>query len=539
MLSALLALLLASCSETNSDPVVARSTLGPIRCSQLTSFASALSPKRAGALLEEGSASTELLQSFVLREAFAQEAIDSGAENDPDIQDSLRALEVNWLTRQWEQAFTREQAPSDQEIASFYQQHSDSFSSPERIATRFILIREDGPAAPQSLLNVRQRALSGESFADLARRFSDAENAGRGGAVATSPRGTLLEAYEEVAWSLQPGEISEPLRLPDGWAIVLLEKRFPARSMSPEEAAPVIEKRLAREYRQERRKTAVAEAKERWEVSVDWDSALRGDLAGDEVIVRIGDQPLTLDAMHLAHRPPFLRQLIDDRVERHLLLALGRERFGDWLQEPRGQEAYRLRLASSAKRRRILQELESMFEQTDLRKARSEHAAALEQPEQRVFEVVISPGTSGSMREALEEARRLSGEWTAEEVIPTPHERWGPLTREQLAAATSPALARLAFTLGYREVSAPVLLERYNEGSSRFAPQGYVLLRLTETRPPTPKPAEDTQPRLLLYLGRNQISEIESRLQSSTLEALAIEPSPDRLAACPMPSSLE
>ena len=66
------------------------------------------------------------------------------------------------------------------------------------------------------LEEIRASFLTAGGFGELARRHSEAENAARGGAVAASTRGSLLEEYEEVAWQLEPGEVSRPVRLPAG-----------------------------------------------------------------------------------------------------------------------------------------------------------------------------------------------------------------------------------------------------------------------------------------------------------------------------------
>ena len=77
------------------------------------------------------------------------------------------------------------------------------------------------------LLDIRARIMSGESFGDLAKQYSqDPGSARRGGELGFYGRGELAPEYEATALSLSPGEISEPVESVFGIHIIeLLEKR--------------------------------------------------------------------------------------------------------------------------------------------------------------------------------------------------------------------------------------------------------------------------------------------------------------------------
>ena len=68
--------------------------------------------------------------------------------------------------------------------------------------------------------------MSGESFYDLAVEHSeDVGSAASGGKLGYFVRGSLFPEYEEVAFSLSPGDISDPFKTAVGYHIVLLEDR--------------------------------------------------------------------------------------------------------------------------------------------------------------------------------------------------------------------------------------------------------------------------------------------------------------------------
>jgi len=73
---------------------------------------------------------------------------------------------------------------------------------------------------------LRKRAVAGEDFAALARRYSqDQGNAQKGGDLGEFGRGDLLPALENAAFALEPGQISPVVESPFGLHIIKLESK--------------------------------------------------------------------------------------------------------------------------------------------------------------------------------------------------------------------------------------------------------------------------------------------------------------------------
>jgi peptidyl-prolyl cis-trans isomerase SurA len=112
----------------------------------------------------------------------------------------------------------------------------------ESVHSRHILLRtERGPASDSAtvtfLRSLRDRALKGESFAELARKYSeDDETKSIGGDLGLIAVEQLEAEFSSVVKSLNPGEISEPHRVPlkasYGYQIVLLKKRVNAHDVN-------------------------------------------------------------------------------------------------------------------------------------------------------------------------------------------------------------------------------------------------------------------------------------------------------------------
>ena len=112
----------------------------------------------------------------------------------------------------------------------------------ETVHSRHILLRiQQGPesdsAAVQQLRTLRERALKGESFAELARKYSeDEETKSVGGDLGRIAADQLEEAFASVVRNLKEGEITEahrvPVRASYGYQIVYVRRRVPAHAMN-------------------------------------------------------------------------------------------------------------------------------------------------------------------------------------------------------------------------------------------------------------------------------------------------------------------
>ncbi|GJQ20875.1 MAG: peptidylprolyl isomerase [Bacteroidia bacterium] len=115
----------------------------------------------------------------------------------------------------------------------------------ESVHVRHILLRlEKGPvsdsATVETLRALRARALAGESFADLARKYSeDEETKALGGDLGTVTLDQLEPEFARVVEGLQEGEISEPHRInlknTYGFQIVKVRKKIPTHPMNLED----------------------------------------------------------------------------------------------------------------------------------------------------------------------------------------------------------------------------------------------------------------------------------------------------------------
>ena len=116
----------------------------------------------------------------------------------------------------------------DDELHALFEAERESFVTPEKREVSHILISVPADAdstaeeeARARLAALRSRIEVGESFEDLARQSSDDPGSSTaGGSLGFIERGVMVPPFEEAAFALAPGEISEPVRSSYGWHLI-------------------------------------------------------------------------------------------------------------------------------------------------------------------------------------------------------------------------------------------------------------------------------------------------------------------------------
>ena len=90
------------------------------------------------------------------------------------------------------------------------------------VKTNEVVSEED---ARRRLQGLRERIVAGADFAELARLNSEDGTAARGGELGWVYPGDTVPEFERAMNALKPGEVSEPVRTPFGFHLILVEER--------------------------------------------------------------------------------------------------------------------------------------------------------------------------------------------------------------------------------------------------------------------------------------------------------------------------
>lgn len=144
---------------------------------------------------------------------------------------------------------------SDEEAKAYYAAHSDTLVQKEEVNARHILLKVEESADQKEvdkvlarIEKIRERALAGEDFPKLAQEYSEGPSAPNGGDLGWFGRdGGMVKAFEDAAFSLAKGEVSQPVRTRFGWHIIKIEDRKDPSQMTFEDVESEIKQILAEE----------------------------------------------------------------------------------------------------------------------------------------------------------------------------------------------------------------------------------------------------------------------------------------------------
>lgn len=112
----------------------------------------------------------------------------------------------------------------DAEIENLYQQNLAQYQTPEQVRASHILLETEGKTEADvraKAEEILKKARASEDFAALAKQYSEDEsNSAKGGDLDYFQRGTMVSEFEQVAFSLKPGEISDLVKTPFGFHII-------------------------------------------------------------------------------------------------------------------------------------------------------------------------------------------------------------------------------------------------------------------------------------------------------------------------------
>jgi peptidyl-prolyl cis-trans isomerase C len=191
-------------------------------------------------------------------------AREKGFDKKPEIKNQQELLLNNFLASQYLQKEIIDKITvTEAKALAYYKDHPDSFKTPEMIRARHILIKIEPGASDEEKKKSKAKAegvldklKKGEDFAKLAAEISDDPGSkAKGGDLDFFPKGTMIPVFEEAAFSLKPGEMSNIVETEYGYHIIKLEEKKEA-ALEPYES---IKEKVKDQALQEMRKTVVTE----------------------------------------------------------------------------------------------------------------------------------------------------------------------------------------------------------------------------------------------------------------------------------------
>lgn len=166
--------------------------------------------------------------------------------------------------------------PSDADVKAVHERSKSQLNvaATYHVAQIFLPLASDADSATVAAVRAKATELSTQAragdFASLAKANSqDASSAAQGGEVGNLPLAQLLPEVREVVASMQPNQVSEPVRSTSGFHVLKLLAKQAERAASFEEVKPTLQAALREQRQQELINAYLSKLAPSSEISID------------------------------------------------------------------------------------------------------------------------------------------------------------------------------------------------------------------------------------------------------------------------------
>ena len=195
-------------------------------------------------------------QQFPTEDAFKQALAQQHTTVDRIKTDARQQMAVAKLV---DDAISSKVAVKPEDVQAFYTQNPKEFQESEKVHASHILITAAKGADPATKAAARTKAESilkdvkaGKDFATLAKQNSqDPGSAANGGDLGFFQQGQMVGPFNDVAFSLKPGTVSNVVETDFGYHIIKVIEKQPGRTVPLDEVKPKIEQFLEARNREQ------------------------------------------------------------------------------------------------------------------------------------------------------------------------------------------------------------------------------------------------------------------------------------------------
>ncbi|PKM87975.1 MAG: foldase [Firmicutes bacterium HGW-Firmicutes-12] len=144
---------------------------------------------------------------------------------------------------------------SEEDMKAYFEENKDQFVEEEQVKASHILLDSEETAK-----EIKEKLAEGQDFSELAKTYStDTSNKEYGGDLGYFTRGKMVPEFDQAAFSLKEGEISEPIKTEFGYHIILVVDKKDKQEANYDENKSAVKDALLEQDMQTEYETWLAE----------------------------------------------------------------------------------------------------------------------------------------------------------------------------------------------------------------------------------------------------------------------------------------
>ena len=222
----------------DANPVLAKVNGAEIRQSDLALAEEELGPSLAQ--MDPATKKDNVLAFLIDMKIVAKAAEDKKVENNEDFKKRL-AFTRSRLLMDSLLASEGKAATTDEAMKKVYEEASKQITGEQEVHARHILVETEDEAKA-----VADELKKGADFAELAKKKSKDPGASDGGDLGFFTKDQMVPEFSTVAFALEPGKISDPVKSQFGWHIIKVEEKRARKAPDFEQVKAQIETYVTR-----------------------------------------------------------------------------------------------------------------------------------------------------------------------------------------------------------------------------------------------------------------------------------------------------
>lgn len=199
-------------------------------------------PKDRQAFLTSEEGRKQLLDQLISFELIHSYALDNAIEKDENYIIRLEAAKKEILTQTAINHILEDVKVTDEEVKDYYEANNNYFMGQEAVSARHILVDSIELAN-----EIKNKIEEGLNFEMAAMQYSTCPSKEQGGSLGQFTRGRMVPEFEEAAFGLAVGQISEPVKTQFGYHIIKVDEKVSETVKPLEEVFDIIKREILSE----------------------------------------------------------------------------------------------------------------------------------------------------------------------------------------------------------------------------------------------------------------------------------------------------